>query len=229
MQDNFKADISAPLGRKTNFLARMLKKALKYQGVKHIAFMAGLRGFNRVGSQILRFKGIYEGQRLWVDQFLMSHADNEAIPEGQQWVYSRGFLDFVYNSRVNAGAALQASVMSGSTLGGLTSPLPPNKIALSTTSLTPAATDTTLTGETALSGLARIAGTVQNYVAPGSLDGAASYDCYHQFTAGAAATIQSTALFDATSAGNMFAEVNFSSSATLAINDILQVTWTVNI
>ena len=229
MQDNFKADISAPRERQTNFFSRLLKKALKYQGVKHIAFMAGLRGFNRVGSQILRFKGIYTGHRLWFNQFLMSHADNENIPEGEQWIYQLGMFSFVYNSRVNAGAALQASVMSGSTLGGLTSPLPPNKIALSTNSLTPAAGDTTLSGETALSGLARIAGTIQNYVAPGSLDGAASYDCYHQFTAGAAATIQSTALFDATSSGNMFAEVNFSSSATLSINDILQVTWTVNI
>jgi hypothetical protein len=120
--------------------------------------------------------------------------------------------------------------MTGTSLGSITTPLPAKYIALSTSSLTPVKTDTTLTGETVVAGLARVLGTIQNYVAPSTLDGAASFDIYNSFTlTGTATTVVSTALFDAVSTGNMFAEVNFASSATMTTNDVLQVTWTVNI
>jgi hypothetical protein len=145
-------------------------------------------------------------------------------------VYTKMGSSIMFNSRVNVGAALQATEMSGTTFGGLSSPSHPIYIALSTSSLTPAAGDTTLSGETAVGGLTRASGTAQNYVAPVSLDGAASYDIYHQFTlTGANTTIVSTALFDAASTGNLFAEVNLSGSLALVTNDILQLTWTVNI
>lgn len=134
-----------------------------------------------------------------------------------------------YNSRVNVGAALNASLISGTTLGGISSPLPPKYIALSTNSLTPAAGDTTLSGETAVSGLTRASGSSGSYVAPVSLDGGASYTVSNTFTAGGGATIVSSALFDAVSAGNMFAEANLSTSTTLATGDLMQVTWTVNL
>ncbi len=139
-------------------------------------------------------------------------------------------LGYSYNSRVNKGAALQASLMAGSSLGSCTSPLPPLYIALSTSSLTPAAGDTTLTGETSKTGLARALGTAQNYVAATTLDGAASYDVYKQFTlTDSATTVVSAALFDAASTGNMFVEANLSSSAVMVTFDVLQVTWTVNL
>jgi hypothetical protein len=147
-------------------------------------------------------------------------------------VYAKpSMFQFSYNSRVNKGAALQASLMSGSALGSCASPLPPIYIALSTASLTPAYGDTTLASETVVAGIARALGTVQNYVSPGTVvDAAASYDIYKQFTlTGAGTTVVSSALFDAASTGNMFAEANFGSSAVMATNDILQVTWTVNI
>jgi hypothetical protein len=163
-------------------------------------------------------------------EVVVTHQDNENVPDGEAWLYAREAASFVYNSRVNKGADLQASLMSGSSLNSITSPLPPKYIALSTASLTPAAGDTTLTSETVVAGIARALGTVQNYVAPASLDAAASYDVYKQFTlTGAGTTVVSSALFDAASTGNLFVEANFGSSAVMATNDILQVTWTVNL
>lgn len=136
-----------------------------------------------------------------------------------------------YNSRVDKGAALTASLMSGSSLGSISSPLPPLYIALSTSSLTPAKSDTTLSGETVVSGLARAIGTVGTYTAPSVLDGAASYVISKTFTAGVTGptTIQSAALFDAASTGNMFVEANLSASAVLGLSDTLAITWTINL
>lgn len=189
---------------------RLLKRFLKTQVGKHIAFSLGLKGFDRVGFRILRFQGF--------------DADGKPLYKPEPFRFS-------YNARVNKGADLQASLMSGSSLNSISSPTYPKYIALSTSSLTAAAGDTTLSGETSATGLARAAGTIQNYVGPSSLDGAASYDIFKQFTntSGGSVTVQSSALFDAASTGNMFAEANLSSSATLANNDILQITWTVNL
>lgn len=204
------AEVAAPLQRHGSFWIRLLKLFLKTQLGKAIAFRLGLKGFDRVMAVIGRFKG---------------------YDENGQAKYEYEYLTPVYNARVDAGAAVQASVMSGSTLGGVTSPAAPKYIALSTSSLTPAKGDTTLSGETSASGLARAVGTIQNYVAPSSLDGAASYDVYKLFTntSAGSVTVQSSALFDASSTGNMFAEANLSTSATLAVNDTLAITWTVNI
>lgn len=136
-----------------------------------------------------------------------------------------------YNSRTDKGAALMASLLTGSSLGSISSPLPPLYMALSTSTLTPAKGDTTLAGETVVSGLARALGTAGSYVAPSTLDGAASYTVSHSFTMGATGptTIASMGLFDASSSGNLFAEVNFGASSILALNDVIVPTWTINI
>lgn len=136
-----------------------------------------------------------------------------------------------FNSRVDVGAALSASLISGTTLGGLTTPAAAKYIALSTTTLTPAKTDTTLTGETAATGLARALGTAATYTAPSVLDGAASYILSKTFTNSSAGsvTILSAAIFDAASVGNMFVEGNLSTSAVLAIGDQVTINWTVNL
>jgi hypothetical protein len=192
-------DTPIPIQRQMTWYAKLFKKFLRTQVGKRVGFYLGLRGFNRVSVIHLR----------------------------NYKVLSQGF---VFNARVDKGAAQQASLMTGTSLGSITTPLPAKYIALSTSSLTPVKTDTTLTGETVVAGLARVLGTIQNYVAPSTLDGAASYDVYNSFTlTGVGTTVVSTALFDAASTGNMFAEVNFASSAVMATNDILQVTWTVNI
>lgn len=136
-----------------------------------------------------------------------------------------------YNSRTNRGAALSASLMSGSTLGGISSPLPPKFIALSTNVLTPAAGDTTLSGETAATGLTRASGTIGNYTAPLSLDAGASYTVTNTFTnsSGGTVTLNSAALFDAVSSGNLFVEANFTQSVALTNTTLLQIQWTVNL
>jgi len=134
-----------------------------------------------------------------------------------------------YNSRVDAGAALSASLISGTTLGGISSPAAAKYIACSPTTLTPAKGDTTLSGELSTNGFTRALATAGTYTAPASLDGAASYILSKTFTATGGQTVASAAIFDAASTGNMFVEGNLASSATLATNDTLQINWTVNL
>ncbi len=132
-----------------------------------------------------------------------------------------------YNSRVNAGASWQAQVM-GSAAG-----TPANYMALSSTILTPAYSDTALSGEITSgtnSGLARAQGTYQGYTSPGTtLGGPASYQITHTFTSAASTTVNSAAMLNASSSGSLFVEANLSPAATLANGDQLVLTWTVNI
>lgn len=167
-----------------------------------IGFYLKIKGFNRVG--IIHTESLTGKQR---------------------------FLGFSYNSRVNKGADLIASLITGEVQNSISTPLPPKYIALSTASLTPDKTDTTLASETSATGLARALGTQGSYTGPSTLDGAASYTVTKSFTntSAGAVTIQSAALFDAASTGNLFVEANFSTSAPLAVNDVLAVTWTVNL
>lgn len=131
-----------------------------------------------------------------------------------------------FNSRVNAGATWQASLM-GSAAG-----TPANYLALSSTVLTPAAGDTTLSGEITSgtnTGLVRVLATYGGYTAPGSLGGSASYTLTHSFTSAASTTVNSAALFNASSGGSLFVESNLSSAATLSNGDVLNITWQINI
>ena len=124
------------------------------------------------------------------------------------------------------------SLITGASQNSIVTPLPPLYIALSTATLTPAAADTTLASEiTAVAGLTRSIGAVQSYTRATVLDGAASYVVYKLFTlTGSATTVVSAALFDNTHAtpGNMFVEANLASSAVMATNDTLGVSWTIN-
>lgn len=209
---------STPIQYKNSLLVRSFKAFLRTQVGKRIAFMVGLKGFNRVQARHLKYVRDWHGEAL---------NRREIVENGKVFIPS---LSFVYNARVNVGAALQATLMSGTTFGSLTSPTHPLYIALSPTTLTPASTDTTLSGELTTGGLGRALGAAQNYVQPSSLDGAASYNVYYAFTnTGSSTTVVSTALFDASSAGNMFAEVNLATSVTMATGDSLQLTWTVNL
>ena len=66
---------------------------------------------------------------------------------------------------------------------------------------------------------------------PTTLDGACSYTVTKTFTntSGGSVTVVSAALFDAVSTGNMFVEANLSSSAVMATNDTLAITWGINL
>jgi len=133
-----------------------------------------------------------------------------------------------YNSRTDVGAALTSTLMSGTTLGSLTSPAAPKYLAVSSSTLTPAHTDTTLTGELSTNGFTRAAATAGGYTAPASLDAGASFTQSHTFTATGTQTVASAALFDAATGGNLFVEGNLATSASLNSGDTLQVVWTVN-
>jgi hypothetical protein len=131
-----------------------------------------------------------------------------------------------FNTRENAGALWQAQVM-GSAAG-----TPANYMALSANVLTTATGDTTLSGEITSgtnSGLARAQGTYQGYNAPTSQGGTANYQITHTFTSAASTTVNSAAMFNASSGGSLFVEANLSPAATLATGDQLVLTWTVNI
>jgi hypothetical protein len=176
-----------------------IKRILHSKLGARIGSLLGIRGFNSVMAVITRTDGS-------IDR-----------------------LGISYNARVNKGADLIASLVTGAAQNSISSPLPPKYIALSTSSLTPAKTDTTLSGETSSSGMARALGTQGSYTGPSSLDGAASYTVTKTFTASGSITIESSALFDASSSGNLFAETNLPSSAVLLSGDTLSITWTINL
>lgn len=180
-------------------IGRMIKKFLHTQLGARIGYTLGISGFNRIEVEVRDANGNLKS----------------LIPS--------------FNSRVNKGGDLAASLLAGTSFNSIASPLPPKYIALSTSTLTPAAGDTTLTGETSASGLARALGTQGSYTTPSVLDGACSYTVTKTFTSGATATINSVALFDASSSGNMFVEANLSASASLVSGDQLTINWTVNL
>jgi hypothetical protein len=101
-----------------------------------------------------------------------------------------------------------------------------NFIASTESSITPAAANTTLTGEISTNGLARIEAGTKTHSA-----GTNSTTLEHTFTAsGAFTSVLASALFNASSSGTMPHIANFSTgSGTLATNDTLKVTWTLNL
>ena len=103
-----------------------------------------------------------------------------------------------FNARTNQGAAMTAVLLSGyPSISGLTSVSYPAYIAISPNTLTPGAGDTTLSGESTGTGLARAPGTASSYIAPIALDGSASYVNTAVFTnsTGGTVTINSSASF----------------------------------
>lgn len=99
-------------------------------------------------------------------------------------------------------------------------------IASTESTITPAASDTTLTGEISTNGLARADATTKNHSA-----GTNSTLLEHTFTASGAFTdVKASATFNATSSGTMAHIANFSTgSGTLATNDTLKISWTLNL
>ncbi|HXI99064.1 MAG TPA: hypothetical protein VNG73_08975 [Gemmatimonadaceae bacterium] len=193
-----------------------------------VGFAIGISGFNKIEGQVWRFQRYYnETEQLAKDEIVRPVTEGGAL--GIYRLDRKRLRTF--NSRVDAGAALVASLISGTTLGGISAPAVAKYIALSTSSLTPAKGDTTLSGETAASGLARAIATMGTYTAPASLDGGASWVATKTFTntSAGSVTVVSAAIFDAAASGNMLVEGNLSTSAVLAINDQLIINWTINV
>lgn len=99
-------------------------------------------------------------------------------------------------------------------------------IASTESSITPAAANTTLTGEISTNGLQRADATTKTHSA-----GTNSTTIEHTFTAsGAFTSVLASATFNASSVGTMPHIANFSTgSGTLATNDTLKITWTLNL
>jgi hypothetical protein len=220
-------NIKAPAQYRQNLGMRLFKKFLHTKTGAMLGHYIGLSGFNKVVAIKYEFLRYYTG-----NEYLKKGEIVEQIGETFKYgIYRKVKAVYGFNSRVNKGGDLSASLMSGSSLNSIASPLPPIYIANSTSVLTPAAGDTTLSGETAAAGLARALGTVGGYIAPSVLDGSCSYTIVKTFTntSGGSVTLNSCALFDAVAVGNLFAEANLSTARVLANNDKIVITWTVNL
>jgi hypothetical protein len=125
------------------------------------------------------------------------------------------FLDVTgHNLRTNAGINWQYGQMAGGTAAVCT------YIALTNTAITPAATDTSLSGEITTNGLARALGT------PTHTSNATSFTLANTFTATGTQAAQAAAILNASSSGTMCFENTFT-QASLASGDTLTVTWTI--
>jgi len=123
---------------------------------------------------------------------------------------------WVHNLRTNAGINWQYNQMAGTTAAVC------NYIALTNTAITPAATDTALSGEISANGLARAQAT------PAHTTNATSYTLAYTWTcATSAQAAQAAGVFNAGSSGTLCFENTFT-AASLQIGDTLQVTWTIN-
>jgi hypothetical protein len=126
------------------------------------------------------------------------------------------FLDVTgHNLRTNAGINWQYGQMAGGTAAVCT------YIALTNTAITPAATDTALSGEITANGLSRALGT------PTHTSNATSYTLANTFTATGTQAAQAAAILNASSSGTMCFENTFT-QASLSTNDTLTVTWTIS-
>jgi hypothetical protein len=101
-----------------------------------------------------------------------------------------------------------------------------NCVASTESTITPAATDTALTGEITTNGLARADATTKNHT-----DNSNSSTIEHTFTASGSFTdVKASATFNATTAGTMGHIANFATgSGTLISGDTLKITWTFNL
>ncbi len=217
--------VKAPMQYGNNLGILLLKKFLHTKMGAKIGFKLGLKGFNKIVAEHHKFQRYATGN----DKLKRGEFVKQIGNSAKFGIYKKAKLSFGYNSRVDIGGDLIGSLITGTSLNSISSPLPPKYIALSTATLTPAHGDTTLASETSVAGLGRALGTQGGYVRPTTLDGAALYTVTKTFTlTGSATTVVSAALFDASSTGNMFVEANLATSATMATNDTLAITWTVN-
>lgn len=100
-------------------------------------------------------------------------------------------------------------------------------VAVTESTITPAAGDTSLTGEIAVNGLSRADATTKTHSA-----GTNATTIEHTFTvtSGSFTSVLASALFNASSGVTMTHIANFTTgSGTLAVNDTLKVTWTLNL
>lgn len=128
---------------------------------------------------------------------------------------------FQHNLRTNAGADFWDAQLFKVAAAGATA----NFIALTTDATAPAATDTTLTSEETLNGLARAQATDAHTAAASSSQLSKTFT----YTGSTSKVIAKVGLFNAASAGTLALETLLASTATVNANgDTITITWTIN-
>lgn len=126
-----------------------------------------------------------------------------------------------HNLRVNGGADFWDAQLFNVASAGATA----NYIALTANSTTPAATDTTLTGEITTNGLARAQATDAH--TSGNPSSVLSYT--FTYTGSSSVTIAKVGLFNASSGGTLVLETLLTTSGTVsASGDTIMIQWTIN-
>lgn len=129
---------------------------------------------------------------------------------------------YKHNTFTNAGRDLAHAQMYTNTSAGTRGA---GYVAVSADTGTPAAGDTSLTGEISTNGLARADATTKTHSA-----GTNTSTIEHTYTAsGAHTAVHKAALFNASSGPTMAHAAVFSSDVTLATNDQLKVTFTLTL
>lgn len=132
-----------------------------------------------------------------------------------------------HNLKTNAGVAFFAAQCYAGNSGGSIGTNGTNFMALTTTAITPAVGDTTLSGELTTNGMARSQATVSIGSASGGSVTTTITDTWTDTTA-TTSNIQGGAVFTASSSGTMGHEYTFTST-TLAVGDSIQTTLTVTV
>jgi hypothetical protein len=148
------------------------------------------------------------------------YTNNQLIKTYDDW---KVLADRVPNLLTNAGKDyFHAQDYTNNGAGGVGA----NFIALTESVITPAVTDTTLTGEIATNGLQRVIATTRTHTAATSIS-----TLSQTFTAsGTFTSVLCSALFNASSVGVMAHSANFASgSGALISGDQLIVTWTMTL
>ncbi len=189
-----------------------------------VAIAVGMVGINGVNANIF---GVADTPKSTSDEktSLLGHIIvTVRDPEGNIKAYRQ-----TDNLMTDKGRNCSANLLFGTGFGNCTTPLAFQYIAVTNSSFTPAAGDTTLTGEQTNGGMARAQGSVSaNQVANGG-SAIAQIAKTFTYTGTGSRTVSAAGLFDASSGGNMFAEKAFGSSVTLNTNDQLTVQWQITL
>lgn len=128
--------------------------------------------------------------------------------------------DYTMNLVTNAGLNWAADILGNTSTPSVNAQC--NYIALTNTAITPAAGDTTLSGEISSNGLSRAQATYAH------TSNATTFTLSKTFTATGTQSAQAGGVFTAASVGTMCYEDTFT-SASLVSGDTLAVTWTITI
>lgn len=190
-----------------------------------VAIAVGMVGFNAVNANPAGVADDVKSNTGEKSTFLGHIIVTVRDPEGHIKAYRQ-----TDNIVTAIGHNCAANLLFGTGFANCTGPATFQYIALTNSSITPGAGDTTLTGEQVNGGMQRQAGTITAaQVATVSPNVAiAQIAKTFTYTGTSSRTVDASGLFDASSTGNMFADHTFS-TVTLNTNDQLTVQWQITL